>query len=523
MPKLSRFLVHLFLALFVCGVFSAVVSANSQVNNVRIWHAPDHTRVVLDTNTEVKYKYFSLENPKRLVVDIENGQFTSLSPKLDITNRHIQAFRIGAPRQNVLRVVLELKTALQPNIFSLKPYGIYGHRLVIDLNDTSIVQQQTTTITEATPTAPAATPAPAPQTQTPQIDKTPEKQHAAKLVIAIDAGHGGEDPGASGGKGTREKNITLSIARELDTLIDADPRMNGVMIRSSDYYVGLSNRRVKARQSNADMFLSVHADAFRKSSVRGFSVFALSQRGASSTTARALADKENESDLIGGVSLKDKDDLLASVLLDLSMTKTISKSVSLGNAVISELSKVGKLHSKRVEQAGFAVLKSPDIPSILVETGFITNPSDEKNLRSNWYQKKIAKSIYNAINTYFKQQPYSGKVYAAPTVNNKTGYTIHKVQRGDTLSELANRYGVKMSAIRSANNMKSSNVRLGQKLEIPSGNGQAKYSFQLYKVKRGDTLSGIADGYRISMSKIRTLNNMRSSNVYIGQKLKIPY
>ena len=512
MLRLPRLLIELIFTLLVYGVFSASVLASSQINNVRIWHAPDHTRVVLDTNQDVTYKYFTLENPKRLVVDIEHGQFNSTSPKLDITNRHIQAFRIGAPKKDILRVVLELKTALQPNIFALKPYGIHGHRLVIDLNDIAPqkTEQQPAPVTQ-------------PQVKPPQqVDKTPEKKTPSKLVIAIDAGHGGEDPGALGRKGTREKNITLAIARELDRLIDADPRMNGVMIRTSDYYVRLSSRRVKAKQNHADMFISIHADAFRKSSVRGFSVFALSQRGASSTTARALADKENESDLIGGVSLKDKDDLLASVLLDLSMTKTISKSVSLGKAVINELSKIGKMHSKRVEQAGFAVLKSPDIPSILVETGFITNPSDEKNLRTKWYQKKVAKSIYTAINAYYKQQPYSGQEYSAPA-NAKGDYRTHKVKRGDTLSEIADQYGVSMRAIRSANNMKSSNVMLGQRLKIPYGGSATKSGYRMYTVKRGDTLSGIADKHRISMSKIRSTNKLSSSTVYIGQKLKIPY
>lgn len=518
MLRLSHFFSKLVGTLLICSVFATTAFAKNEVNNVRIWHAPDNTRVVLDTNKEVSYKYFTLDNPKRLVIDIENGEFRSESPKLDTSNRHIQTIRVGTPKKDVLRVVLELKKELKPNIFSLKPYGIYGYRLVIDLNDIAIAEVTKESEPQSKPQSQAK-----PQSQSKPTDQTPAQKPPKKLVIAIDAGHGGDDPGALGYKGTREKKVTLAISKELDKLIDADPRMNGVMIRTSDYYVGLSNRRVKAKQNNADMFISIHADAFRKSSVRGFSVFALSQRGASSTTARALADKENASDLIGGVSLKDKDDLLASVLLDLSMTKTISKSVSLGNEVIKELKTVGKMHSKRVEQAGFAVLKSPDIPSILVETGFITNPTDEKNLKSRWFQKKVAKAIYNAINSYFKQQPYSGKEYSGPASNYSSGNRVHKVKRGDTLSEIADLYGVSMRAIRDANKMKSNTVMLGQRLKIPSSSKQVKSGYRVYTVKRGDTLSSIADKHRVSMSKIRSVNNMRSFTVYIGQKLKIPY
>jgi len=300
------------------------------------------------------------------------------------------------------------------------------------------------------------------------------------LIVAIDAGHGGEDPGAIGKRGTREKNIVMSISRKLEKLVNKQAGMKAVMIRNGDYYVSLRNRTKKARKANADVFVSIHADAFRNNKARGSSVFILSKRGASSETARWLAAKENSSDLAGGVSLDDKDDLLAKVLLDLSQTATIEGSSSVADRVLKGLKNIGKTHKKQVERAGFVVLKSPDIPSILVETGFISNHAEEKKLRTSKYQKKLAKAIFTGVNAYFKRYPIPGTIYGqdiainSPSDKSNRSYSVkkgnsrkHKVKRGDTLSRLARKYKTSIKAIKRANRMRNNNLLLGKSIIIP--------------------------------------------------------
>ena len=413
----------------VCEAYAAPVV----VKNLRLWRAPDHTRVVLDLSAAVQHRVSTLGNPDRLVVDLDDAVLAGDLGTKAYGGPLLSGIRTGNPKPKVLRIVLDLKQPVKPRTFVLKPNEIYGHRLVLDLYS----KAQATAVT--TP----ATAAPAPR---------------AYSIVAIDAGHGGEDPGAIGPRRTREKDVTLSVAKALKALVDRDPLLRSVMVRRGDYYVGLRNRPAIARRKQADLFVSIHADAYPKlSSVSGSSVYALSQRGASSEEARWLANKENAADLIGGVSLRDKDDLLAKVLLDLSMTKTTAESLSLGNYVLGELGRVGSLHRKRVEQAGFAVLKSPDMPSILIEVAFLSNPREEKLLRSSGHQRKLANAVYKGIKRYLRQRPMQF-----------AGSTVHVVGRGDSLSKIALHYRVSIASIKRANNMKNDTVRLGQKLKIPA-------------------------------------------------------
>ncbi len=374
--------------------------AEVQVKNLRLWHAPDHTRLVFDLSGPVVFRGQIITGPDRVAVDLDGAKLKGALPKLTATGPYLKQVRSGQFTQTVLRLVLDLKRKVSPRIALLEPNRLYGYRLVIDLYQAGTVNVVLSNAKDAvsetgTPAAPSAAPQPPSQPPPPRAPK-----RSRYFIVAIDAGHGGEDPGAIGRSGTREKNITLKVAQELKRLVDREPKMRAVMIRRGDYFVSLRGRTNLARNSQADVLVSIHADAFPKRSVRGSSVYALSAKGASSEEARWLADKENAADLIGGVSLKDKDDNLAYTLYDLQRTKTIEHSLELGHDVLKELGRVGKLHRGRVEQAGFVVLKSPDVPSILVETAFITNPQEERALRSQRHRARIAQAIFNGLNRY---------------------------------------------------------------------------------------------------------------------------
>ncbi|MBX2846674.1 MAG: N-acetylmuramoyl-L-alanine amidase [Acidiferrobacterales bacterium] len=528
---LSNFCISLgLIALLISTVVAAQTAQNQQVNNLRIWHSPESTRIVFDVSKDVEHRIIRLDNPLRLVVDIENADLSVSIPSIESDNRHIANVRTGQPQPGVLRFVFELKETVASNSFVLTPNELYGHRLVIDLTDPNSQQQN-------------AADRNSDLEQITTVDSAPEliptilaPSDSKPILIAIDAGHGGEDPGAIGYRGSREKEITLAIANRFKSIIDSDPRFNSFMIRGGDYYVHLHRRREIAHQNNADIFISIHADAFTKSSARGFSVFALSQRGATSAMARALAAKENAADLIGGVSLADKDEVLAKVLVDLSMTNTINESVNLGGRVLKELGKLGKLHSTRVEQAGFAVLKSPDIPSILVETGFITNPEEERNLLTSNYQSNIAQALYTAVNQYFDQTPYKNiATYQSPQIGNvassgnSRSAQYHTVVRGDSLSKIAERYQVKLSELKRTNNLRSDVAMLGVKLKLPSnaqGTSSASQSGAsrpaTHTVSRGDSLSMISAKYNVTIASLKRLNGLSKDTVYLGQKIKIP-
>ena len=377
-------------------LFSLSATAENIVNATRVWPAPDYTRVTIESSLAISNDQMMLQNPERIVVDLKgielNEVLKQLSSKVDGLDPNIKKIRVGQFNPKVTRLVIDLKASARVKIFSLKPFKEYRHRLVIDVypkEDDEIVNLLK---------------------QLEQKDKEKKYQYLEPVIpqkklstiVAIDAGHGGEDPGAKGARGTYEKTITLQIAKKLKKVIDKEPYMKAVLIRTGDYYVPLIKRVSKARKIKADIFISIHADAFRKRSVRGSSVFALSERGATSAFAKFLANNANEADLIGGVSIDDKEPILARTLLDLSQSATINDSLKLGNYVLKEIKTVNKLHKKYVEQAGFAVLKAPDIPSILIETAFISNRKEEKNLKSAAFQQKLSLSILKGIKKYVK-------------------------------------------------------------------------------------------------------------------------
>jgi N-acetylmuramoyl-L-alanine amidase len=399
--------------------WAASVHAEIPVTSARLWPAQDYTRLTLESKSDIRYNQFTLSNPDRLVIDLDEVELgaalNELPGKVSNEDPYIGSLRIGRFKPGVVRLVLDLKSQIKPQLFSLKPVGEYGHRLVLDIYPAVpadplmafVAQQLAASEPVASDTAPLktedTTPAAVPSAAS-VAQPYPEWRNRM-LVIALDAGHGGEDPGALGRRGTREKDVTLSIARELKVQIDATPGMRAVLIRDGDYFIPLSGRVEKARRAHADLFVSIHADAFIKPHARGSSVFALSEGGATSASARWLAKKENEADLIGGVNLAVKDPYLARTLLDLSQTATINDSMKLAKHVLNELEGINTLHRGRVEQAGFAVLKSPDVPSILIETAFISNPTEERRLKDRDYQRKMAGAILSGIKRYFAQSP----------------------------------------------------------------------------------------------------------------------
>jgi N-acetylmuramoyl-L-alanine amidase len=386
--------------LLVCAVCETAGAATS-VAAVRVWPAPDYTRVTIETRSAMDYNVFSLANPDRLVVDLRNtrlgSELAQLPSKIAPNDSFVSGARVAQFKPGITRVVFDLAQKVSPEVFTLKPIGKYGHRLIVDIYPTVPVDPILALIQgNAVKISPGANTG----------NRTPVTRVPKEIVtIAIDAGHGGEDPGAIGRRGTYEKHVTLAIAREIKALVDKDPKMQAVMIRDGDYYVALGKRVEIARKVRADLFVSIHADAFIKSHARGSSVFALSERGATSVTARWLAAKENEADLIGGVNIDVDDPMLKQVLIDMTQTNTINESLKLGKTVLGELGNISKLHKSHVEQAGFAVLKAPDIPSILVETAFLTNPQDERKLRDKKYQRKIARALLDGIRKYFEDNP----------------------------------------------------------------------------------------------------------------------
>ena len=424
-------------------------------SSTRVWPADEYTRVTLESGVQVKHQFLSLKNPDRLVLDLIdaelNDELQGLAGKVAVNDPYIKSVRIGRFKPGVMRLVFDLKTEAKANVFALPPVGEYGHRLVLDIYPTrpqdplmallSDAERKADATREPKPegapdgdarpaTPEKADPLASQDGKSAEADSTPPGGDAAKgiakqtddnaggktkrltsrpVIIAIDAGHGGEDPGAHGARGTLEKHVTLAIARRLKAKVEAEPGMRAFLIRDGDYFVSLSDRTAKARRAQADLFVSIHADAFITREARGSSVFALSENGATSSAANWLAKKENEADLIGGVNLAVKDRYLAKTLLDLSQTATISDSLKLARVVLGEIGGINRLHKNYVEQAGFAVLKSPDIPSILVETAFISNPEEEKKLADARPQDKLADALLAGIKRYFAKNPALSK------------------------------------------------------------------------------------------------------------------
>lgn len=423
------------------------LATSTSIDNVRVRPSPERTRIVFDLGSPVDHKVFGLKNPERLVIDIMDAQLEADFEQIRLKDTPIKRVRSAVRNQKDVRVVLDLADRVKPQSFVLKPIEQYGDRLVVDLY-------------------------------------TPEQQKPAKrrsdnslsgqmreVVVAIDAGHGGEDPGAIGPGGVREKEVVLAIAERLATLFEREPGYRPHMIRRDDYYIALRRRTELARQTRADIFLSIHADAFKTPAAQGASVYAISHRGATSETARWLAERENRADLIGGVggvSLDDKDDLLAGVLLDLSMTASLAASLDLGASVLGSMKSVSRLHKKQVEQAGFAVLKSPDIPSLLIETGYISNPREAAALATRSHQNKLARAIFYGVKNHVDKNPPPGSLLAWKKQGGDEKLTQYVIERGDTLSGIANKYEISAESIKKINGLSDDLIKIGQVLKIPT-------------------------------------------------------
>ncbi len=498
------------LTLLACLV-SPSLMAQVEVMGARVWNGADKTRLVFDLGGRTQYNLFTLDGPPRVVIDLDDATAGSALARVDLGTGPISQIRSARRGQHDLRIVLDLSSAAAPSHFLLPPQAEYGYRLVVDLrgakpmpapaNDAlakrpappversvastggeprRATYQVTDQVTEvqrpsqprsgvgtarvvsrdAAPVqASAAAPTPV---QATALARTPEVAPArdSRVVVAIDAGHGGYDPGAVGPGGLQEKDVVFAIAKELKAMIDREPGMRAVMIRDNDRFIPLAERARMARAAQADLFISIHANSIEKGKASGASVYTLSPNGASSEHAKLMAAKENSADLIGGVTLDDKDHLLASVLLDLSQTATIQTSTQIADSVLRHLKGVGKLHSRRVEQAGFMVLKSPDMPSILVETAFISDPDEARRLASKKFQRQMALAILGGVREHFVMNPPEGTQLAERSRQ-------HTIARGETLSHIAARYQVNLDSLRRANKLEDDRVNVGDVLTIP--------------------------------------------------------
>jgi len=433
------------LIVLAAAYFSEVVHALTDINSIRVRPSPERTRIVFDLGEPVEHKIFVLRDPLRLVLDISNASMKTRLKGISLKDTPITKIRAATRNETDLRIVLDLNSETKPRSFVLQPIMQYGDRLVVDLY---------------TPE----------QQVKPDIQKEDQiSRQMRDVIIAVDAGHGGDDPGALG-NGSQEKHVVMAISKRIHQLFGKEAGYRAFLVRSGDYYIGLRKRTAIARNNQADLFISIHADAFKTAEARGASVYAISEKGATSETARWLAEKENRADLIGGVggvSLDDKDDLLAGVLLDLSMTASLSSSLDMGTSVLESISEVTRLHKKQVEQAGFAVLKSPDIPSILIEIGYISNPKEAKALSSRSHQKKLAKAIFKGLKTYIEQNPPPGS-FLAWKKQGENATTSYVIARGDTLSTIAKKYRVTAKRLKEINNLRSDLIRTGQVLRIPT-------------------------------------------------------
>ena len=491
------------LCIALCCWVAVSATQAAVVENVRAYRAPDYTRLVFDLSGIVDHQVFSLENPDRIVVDISNADLTADFNTLDLGETPISAIRSAPRNGNDYRVVFDLRKKAQPRTFLLEPNEQYGNRLVIDFYDQEVEKTE------------------------PVVKRSTDDLANSKLdiVIAISAGHGGEDPGAIGVGRLQEKKVTLAIAREIEKRVNATPGYRAVMVREGDYGMSLTERTRIAHENNADFFIAIHADSYSSSAARGTTIYALSQRGATSEHARLLAEKENAADLIGGVgrvSLDDKDEVLRSVLLDLSMTASIASSLEAGNSIINSLGRVTHMRRTNVEQANFVVLRSADIPSLLVESGYITNAADAANLDSAAWRQRFAAAIVNGITDWFYKAPPRG-TWVSWYKANGGAPTSYVVSRGDSLSEIAERFQVSLADLKLANNLSSNTIRIGQELTIPNGfNSPVATSFTEHTIASGETLSEIAESYRIPLDRLRESNALNSDTIRVGQVIKIP-
>jgi len=421
-----------------------LAGGSAEIEGVRLSGDAANTRLVIELSTPVSHTLFALENPPRIVLDLHGAHVGNDRRKLPAGQGPVRTVRSANRDNGDARIVMDLATSARARSFMLPPDGRVGHRLVVELEGTG--------------------------TRAAVATKTVAGQ-GRDLVIAIDAGHGGKDPGAIGRRGTREKDVVFQIAKRLAEKINAEPGMRAYLTRDGDYFLALRQRMDRARAQRADLFVSIHADAFKNRNARGSSVYVLSTKGATDEAARWLAERENAADLVGGVSLDDKDHMLASVLLDLSQSAAIDASAQVADLVIQNLAGVGALHRRDVQRAGFLVLKSPDIPSILVETAFISNPSEEKLLKTAQHQDRLATAIMRGIRGYLYDNPPPGSLIAMREAPRPGEPVQHVIVRGDTLSAIADRYRVSLSELRRHNGIKGDRIRIGQVLRIPYASG----------------------------------------------------
>ena len=453
------------LALLLLLYQTAAIAADTDINGVRSWTAPDRTRLVFDMTKSVDYELTDFEGMNHISLRMKRSALKADMPQF-ASHKIIESIRSDA-REGDLLVSIGLRSDVKVKSFQLDPNGPYGHRLVVDLyTDSSDETEETGTPAPAVASAPSSSkPAVAKSARSGKPVLRLEDVRGRDIVIAIDAGHGGEDSGAVGYRGTYEKKVVLEIAKKLKALVDAEPGMKGVLVRTGDYYIPLRKRMQIARKHRADFFVSIHADAFHDKRAHGSSVFVLSNKGASSEAARWLANSENQADLVGGVSLDDKDNVLASVLLDLSQAATMQVSHEVAQQTASNLGRIGKMHSRNVQKARFMVLKSPDIPSMLVETAFISNPEEEQKLRDPKHQQRIAKAVLTGIRTYFHNSPPPGTWLASRGNQQPDGQYV--IAPGDTLSAIATRHQVSLAQLKNLNKLESNMIRVGQVLKIP--------------------------------------------------------
>ena len=486
--------------LSVLTLWSSFVAA-ADVEAVRVWHAPDHTRVVLDLSGSVNYNIFNLDSPERLVVDISNSRFLADLAQLDFETSPVMAIRTGIRNGDDLRLVLDMEQRVQHQSFTLGANGEFRDRLVIDLYDPEPSSVKTTR------TLPVILPA--------------EKRD---IRVAVVAGHGGEDPGApSYNRRFWEKEVTLAISRAVTDRLNQTPGYEPVMIRDGDYSVALKTRPVIARDERVDIYISIHADSYRRKEVQGVTIYALSGETADQENIRRVEQKENLADLLGGVAgdtrIADVEDDLALTLLDLSMAWSMEQSVALGTHILDTLDGVAPLRKDKVQGGNLWELRSPDIPSILIETGYLSNPSEADRLKSSRYQARLADAIVQGVKNYFFESPPEGTLVAWQKENGVTPES-YVVKRGDSLSEIAVRFGVSLAELKSDNGLRSDTIRIGQTLTIPGASNLPTISE--HRISRGETLSEIAQRYRVTLSSLRRVNNLNGDKIMVGQVLKIP-
>ena len=497
------------LALAVCTLLASFAVSAADVEEVRVWRAPDHTRLVFDLSGEVEYKLFTLDNPARVVIDIEGSSLGGDLSRLDFSESPISGMRSAIRDGDTLRMVIDLVVEVEPRSFTLAPNSEQGDRLVVDLYDESPSADapRNTNIISSNSTG------------------APRGDERRNIIVAISAGHGGEDPGGIGFDGKlREKDITLKIARALFNQLERIPGYTPIMIRDGDYYVELQRRSEIAREKRADLFVAVHTDWYRTSRANGLTIYALSGDRADRENSRRVAQKENNADLLGGVGgdldLSSWDDDVALTLVSLQMAWSMEQSLIAGTRVLESLDGVTRLRRDKVQQASLEVLKSPDIPSMLIETGYLTNPDEARRLNTSAFQQKLARGIAQGVMNYFYEAPPQGSLVAWQKANGIVPMLgTYRVKRGDSLSVIAQRYNVSLAALKAVNSISSNTIHVGQKLTIP-GVGAAEQ--EEHTIRLGETLSEIAQRYQVSLGSLRLANNITNDRIMVGQILKIP-